>query len=182
MSECVLLDNNRLVFKNIVKTGSFKSLESTRRGDFYIPVKKEIDIIARDTYPSYEPAYQALYSFFRKTLGHEDDFSVYLCQLAFQIFSGGGLLSDYMDMLHQMEFEFQSEKNVNDFAAILMNVNNETRMAELCGHKPNEMAKLRTNTAKAMKPAGGQKAAKRIYPNEPCPCGSGKKYKKCCGR
>ena len=22
----------------------------------------------------------------------------------------------------------------------------------------------------------------KIYPNEPCPCGSGKKYKKCCGR
>ena len=24
--------------------------------------------------------------------------------------------------------------------------------------------------------------AEKIYPNEPCPCGSGKKYKKCCGR
>ena len=23
---------------------------------------------------------------------------------------------------------------------------------------------------------------KRIYPNDPCPFGSGKKYKKCCGR
>ena len=23
---------------------------------------------------------------------------------------------------------------------------------------------------------------KKIYPNAPCPCGSGKKYKKCCGR
>lgn len=23
---------------------------------------------------------------------------------------------------------------------------------------------------------------RKIYPNEPCPCGSGKKYKKCCGR
>ena len=22
----------------------------------------------------------------------------------------------------------------------------------------------------------------RIYPNDPCPCGSGKKYKKCCGK
>ncbi len=22
----------------------------------------------------------------------------------------------------------------------------------------------------------------RVYPNDPCPCGSGKKYKKCCGR
>ncbi len=24
--------------------------------------------------------------------------------------------------------------------------------------------------------------APRVYPNDPCPCGSGKKYKKCCGR
>ncbi len=23
---------------------------------------------------------------------------------------------------------------------------------------------------------------KKVYPNDPCPCGSGKKYKKCCGR
>ena len=23
---------------------------------------------------------------------------------------------------------------------------------------------------------------KKIYPNDPCPCGSGKKFKKCCGR
>ena len=23
---------------------------------------------------------------------------------------------------------------------------------------------------------------KKIYPNDPCPCGSGKKYKNCCGR
>ena len=22
----------------------------------------------------------------------------------------------------------------------------------------------------------------KIYPNDPCPCGSGRKYKKCCGK
>ena len=27
-----------------------------------------------------------------------------------------------------------------------------------------------------------QRADKKIYPNDPCPCGSGKKYKQCCGR
>ncbi len=27
-----------------------------------------------------------------------------------------------------------------------------------------------------------KRAAKKIYPNDPCPCGSGKKYKQCCGR
>lgn len=29
---------------------------------------------------------------------------------------------------------------------------------------------------------GMQMREKKIYPNDPCPCGSGKKYKKCCGR
>ena len=27
-----------------------------------------------------------------------------------------------------------------------------------------------------------QKTEKKVYPNDPCPCGSGKKYKQCCGR
>ena len=32
-------------------------------------------------------------------------------------------------------------------------------------------------------PAGEQRVIqKKVYPNDPCPCGSGKKYKKCCGR
>ncbi len=28
----------------------------------------------------------------------------------------------------------------------------------------------------------GPQMQKKVYPNDPCPCGSGKKYKKCCGR
>ncbi|MCF0145287.1 MAG: SEC-C domain-containing protein, partial [Eubacterium sp.] len=27
-----------------------------------------------------------------------------------------------------------------------------------------------------------QRKDKKIYPNDPCPCGSGLKYKQCCGR
>ena len=27
-----------------------------------------------------------------------------------------------------------------------------------------------------------QRAKAKVYPNDPCPCGSGKKYKQCCGR
>ena len=26
------------------------------------------------------------------------------------------------------------------------------------------------------------KTERKIYPNDPCPCGSGKKYKECCGK
>ncbi|MCD8241786.1 MAG: SEC-C domain-containing protein, partial [Lachnospiraceae bacterium] len=27
-----------------------------------------------------------------------------------------------------------------------------------------------------------QRTVEKVYPNDPCPCGSGKKYKQCCGR
>ncbi|MBQ8625529.1 MAG: SEC-C domain-containing protein, partial [Agathobacter sp.] len=27
-----------------------------------------------------------------------------------------------------------------------------------------------------------KRADAKVYPNDPCPCGSGKKYKQCCGR
>ena len=32
------------------------------------------------------------------------------------------------------------------------------------------------------KQSGTVKKGKKIYPNDPCPCGSGKKYKKCHGK
>ena len=35
---------------------------------------------------------------------------------------------------------------------------------------------------KEQKNSGTVRAAKKIFPNDPCPCGSGKKYKHCCGR
>ena len=27
-----------------------------------------------------------------------------------------------------------------------------------------------------------RRESQKVYPNDPCPCGSGKKYKQCCGR
>ena len=35
---------------------------------------------------------------------------------------------------------------------------------------------------KAQKASGTVRKGKKIFPNDPCPCGSGKKYKKCCGK
>jgi hypothetical protein len=35
---------------------------------------------------------------------------------------------------------------------------------------------------KQQKASGTIRKAKKIFPNDPCPCGSGKKYKKCCGK
>ena len=39
-----------------------------------------------------------------------------------------------------------------------------------------------TNKDESAARAPKKRTEKKVYPNDPCPCGSGKKYKKCCGR
>ena len=39
-----------------------------------------------------------------------------------------------------------------------------------------------TNRDESAARAPKKRADKKVYPNDPCPCGSGKKYKQCCGR
>ncbi|MCI9248248.1 MAG: preprotein translocase subunit SecA [Dorea sp.] len=39
-----------------------------------------------------------------------------------------------------------------------------------------------TNKDESAVRAPKKRADKKVYPNDPCPCGSGKKYKQCCGR
>ena len=39
-----------------------------------------------------------------------------------------------------------------------------------------------TNRDDSTVQAPKKREEKKIYPNDPCPCGSGKKYKQCCGR
>ena len=39
-----------------------------------------------------------------------------------------------------------------------------------------------TNKDESTVRAPKKRVEKKVYPNDPCPCGSGKKYKQCCGR
>ena len=39
-----------------------------------------------------------------------------------------------------------------------------------------------TNKDESAARAPKKRTEKKVYPNDPCPCGSGKKYKQCCGR
>lgn len=56
---------------------------------------------------------------------------------------------------------------------------NNTRMLLNRGFTPNEVARQKDKS----NVINFQEVRKnKVYPNDPCPCGSGKKYKKCCGK
>ena len=52
--------------------------------------------------------------------------------------------------------------------------------ANHCFTAYKENGSFKSLSGQSDKPAP-KKTGKKVKPNEPCPCGSGKKYKKCCG-
>lgn len=81
------------------------------------------------------------------------------------------------------EYLEESGKKINNFKQIkeledqLKKMRNHTRLLCYRGHTPAEI-----NSAKSSQKIISFPAGKKVYPNDPCPCGSGKKYKHCCGR
>ena len=87
----------------------------------------------------------------------------------------------------------ENEELMSDFITVMMDMYNNTRMPETRGFTTVEAQKADPSRQKKIASASEivtssmpivkkRIGGKKIYPNDLCPCGSGKKYKKCCGR
>ena len=77
---------------------------------------------------------------------------------AFEMFDEmiAGIQQDTVRLLYHVRIEQKVERE---------------QVAEVTGTNKDEEAK-----------GPVRRAQQKVYPNDPCPCGSGKKYKQCCGR
>jgi hypothetical protein len=75
--------------------------------------------------------------------------------------------------------EFPTFEFVQEITAHAMEVYNQTRMWALKGYAPSELGQ---EEKKHLLPLSSDDENKKVGRNDPCPCGSGKKYKKCCGK
>jgi uncharacterized protein YchJ len=66
-----------------------------------------------------------------------------------------------------------TERQSIDVFRMMMDVNNHARCWVNNGYTPSELAQKHGYPA-------SQPMHIKTGPNDPCPCGSGKKYKKCC--
>jgi len=85
-------------------------------------------------------------------------------------------------------YPLESEKQLYEIVPLVMNLLNNTRRWILKGHSPNM---IRQSNQENLQPLQDDKNNNNLYSiktkekigrNDPCPCGSGLKYKKCCGR
>lgn len=70
------------------------------------------------------------------------------------------------------------EEQIHTVVKLVTDVSNNTRLIINNGHTLDELGQGRESIVKRDIPA----VSTKVQRNEPCPCGSGKKYKKCCGK
>jgi len=90
-----------------------------------------------------------------------------------------GSLKELTDLLEGYDLRFKDEKQARQFFTLVFDVQNNVRLWSNNGHTPLEIHQLRKVSRGSLSQGGG--AAEKPGRNDPCPCGSGKKYKKCCG-
>ena len=189
-------ENGRIIHEGWLHDDEYLKLEEMQ-GDkpYYIPSKAEVEDLAVNGYPSMLKEARDLLAFCRKDLKMAPEEAEDFTEEAWNTFNRGETLSDAIHLAEDMRVPIRSQSALKRLADLLVSLSNHTCMLYNRGYSPLALRAEISGGPKAgpapsasyapeagpgpemfMKPSG------KIYPNDPCPCGSGKKYKKCCGR
>ena len=112
----------------------------------------------------------------RKWMNHIDDMDQLRQGIGLQAYGQRDPLVEYKMNAYEM-FENMTESIKEDTIRVLCHIRIEQKVereqvAKVTGTNKDESGPRRPSKRESVK----------IYPNDPCPCGSGKKYKNCCGK
>lgn len=187
-----VLKDDKLILKELTGDDKYPELlEAQGNKPFYEPSKREIEYLGKEgTLPFNK--YQNLLKTYFINEDEEPEEAEELCKMIEYIIRTGGSMDNILDYLgwNFANFEDVADdmKNMNLLISRLQDVWNNTRMLINRGYTPTELAGISVQGPVGRKKEGKvitfpeKKKKKKVYPNDPCPCGSGKKYKNCCGK
>ncbi len=112
----------------------------------------------------------------RKWMDHIDDMDQLRQGIGLQAYGQRDPLVEFKMSGYEM-FDAMSAAIQEDTLRLLYHVRIEQKVER------EEVAKVTgTNKDESLQKAPKKRVEQKVYPNDPCPCGSGKKYKQCCGR
>ena len=111
----------------------------------------------------------------RKWMDHIDDMDQLRQGIGLQAYGQRDPLVEYKNLGFDM-FDAMTASIQEDTVRLLLHVKVEQKVER------EQVAKVTgTNKDDSAVRAPKKREHEKIYPNSPCPCGSGKKYKHCCG-
>ena len=112
----------------------------------------------------------------RKWMDHIDDMDQLRQGVGLQAYGQRDPVVEYKLSGYEM-FDEMTQNICEETVRVLFHVRVEQKVER------EQVAKVTgTNKDDSLAKAPVKRAATKIYPNDPCPCGSGKKYKQCCGK
>ena len=111
----------------------------------------------------------------RKWMDHIDDMDQLRQGVGLQAYGQRDPLVEYKMNGYEM-FDAMTSNIKQDTVRLLLHVKVEQKVER------EEVAKVTGTNKDDSVQKGPVKKEAKVYPNDPCPCGSGKKYKQCCGR
>lgn len=147
--------------------------------DWYHPEKDEVMRFAEDKETEYwrneyyDTALKAL------SLGkkHKEYMKHLLDDISLGVIQEDWDLSDCMQCLKEEDVAFLNQQAADRFIKTMIDYYKNARCWSLGGYSRSEKGIKVTGRFATEIALENEK----IYPNDPCPCGSGKKFKKCCG-
>ncbi|MBR3932836.1 MAG: SEC-C domain-containing protein [Clostridia bacterium] len=158
----------------------FDFCDEQEKYDYYIPAKTELLKYANEFYMENTDEKQKFIKFLSNDMGFDfmlvqdilDDLS---CMIQIDDVDPNEAL-DRIAILAQGKFnDFKNQEQALKYGELYTDFYNNTRLHRYRGHTPKEVGE-----EYVVDTYYNNKRVNKIGRNDPCPCGSGKKYKKCC--
>lgn len=161
------LDRDKL-WKQLMQAQENKSL--------YLPTKEELLAYQNNEAIKNAKVYLQLKAHLAKNMEIEEaqaeelsDKVLFLCQL-------GVTLPELLEMVAELGITLKSLDLAQEVVEDMINLYNATRKWDQCGHTLDEI-----NPQESSEKKNTVVTQQKVGRNDPCPCGSGNKYKRCCG-
>ena len=178
----------RLVLNGYERDDYYKYLECDIQGSvpFYVPTRDEVEeLYNRGSLLSRE-AHGKLKDFITETFSCSEYTAEIKIHELYEAVNNRVRVNDAAEAFASGEedgvsFAFPSDEAHVKFIELLMDMSRECRVRDNRGHDWYEMTAIMAKKSRA--DAGKKEPVRRVKigRNDPCPCGSGKKYKNCCG-
>ena len=182
--------DGKLVLNGFEKNDYYKYLEQQVQAEipFYVPTVEEVEELYEQGSLISRESHQKMKTFIEETFGFDTDIASIKVHELYETINNHMRVNDAVEAFitggsDDEGFEFESDEIRFRFTELYIEMSRDCRIRDNRGHDYYEMvaimsSKGRGTSAKTDAPIKRVKIGR----NDPCPCGSGKKYKNCCGR
>ncbi|MGN0144065.1 MAG: SEC-C metal-binding domain-containing protein [Clostridium sp.] len=155
-----------------------KILEGREGKEYYVPQKEELLKYSDEYYIKKTKYYDDLEKYLLKHLKYKKEVEEIIGEININCVMDTFNIQKTIERLHMLGVKIESMKDIEKLMTLCVEFGNNTPKWINKGWTPSDLMKKERHKIDSLTVINSNKVGR----NDPCPCGSGKKYKKCCGR